>query len=246
MPFLRKICFPLGAILVLLPASWLLLTGRAEGAAETVAEAIGAAGWLPFFSAMTLLPLAGLPVTPFYVIGGAVFGEWVCLLGTAISLFVNLSLAYAMAARWMRNALQALLARHGGHRMLPAFSSRRNTWLYILATRLTPGPPLSVKNYMAGLAGVPFAPYMLIAWPISMGYAAGLILLGDSLTEQHGLGILAGIIVLALFLGVMVALRSWLSRRVDRLHRSDGASATDHDGQDPAPSRTRSAETRNT
>lgn len=235
MPFPEKKWLTLGAIPVLLLASWFLLTGRGEGIAEAIAKAVGDAGWLPFFSAMTLLPLAGIPVTPFYLVGGAVFGEWACLAGTAISLLVNLSLAYAMAAGWMRNALQTLIARHGGRRMLPAFSSRRNTWLYILATRITPGPPLSVKNYMAGLAGVPFAPYMLIAWPISMGYAAGLILLGDSLTEQHWFGVLAGILVLGIFLVVMVALRSWLYRRINRLRRSNGSSAPDPDGRESDP-----------
>lgn len=218
MPFTRKQWQIMGTACFLLLFAWVMVIGKGDDIANTIAEAIGDAGWLPFFAAMTLLPLAGFPVTPFYLIGGAIFDEWLCMLGTALSLLVNLSLAYLMAARWMRSALQKMISRHG-HGLMPAFSSRRHTWLYILTVRVTPGPPLSVKNYLAGLAGVPFVPYLIISWPIAMSYAAGLILLGDSLTEQRWFGVIAGTLVLGTFLAVMFVLRSWLQTRIGGLRR---------------------------
>ncbi len=216
MPLIRKAWRILGIAGILVLFAWLILIGTGENFADNLAQAIGDAGWLPFFAAMTLLPLAGFPVTPFYLIAGAVFDEWLCMLAAALSLLINLLLAYLMASRWMRNALQKLLSRHG-RAMMPAFSSRRHTWLYILAVRVTPGPPLSVKNYLAGLADVPLAPYLIISWPIAMGYAAGLIVLGDSLTEQRWFGVIVGALVLGTFLVVMFVLRSWLQTRVRRL-----------------------------
>lgn len=210
----------LGVVAFLVVFVWLALVGSRESVADEWVHAIGNAGWPAFFAAMTLLPLIGVPVTPFYLIAGAVFDEWLSLTATALSLLLNLVLAYFLAARWMRHALQTLLARHGDGVVMPAFSSRRHTWLYILAVRVTPGPPLSVKNYLAGLAGVPIGPYLIISWPIAMGYAAGLIVLGDSLTEQHWVGVVAGIVVLGVFLTAMFILRSWLRGRGARLRRA--------------------------
>ncbi len=208
----RKQRQTLAAFCLLLLFVWLVLMGKGDRTAERIAEAVGNTGWPAFFIAMTLLPLLGVPVTPFYLLGGAVFEEWLCLLGTAISLFVNMLLAYALAAHWMRNALQTLLLRYR-RRPLPDIGSR-NAWLYALAIRITPGPSLGVKNYLASLAGIGLVPYLVVSWPIAMGYATGLIVLGDSITDQHWFGVLAGITLLVILLVGMKTLRKWLQNRV--------------------------------
>lgn len=218
MPITRKRWRQLGTLGFLVLFGWLLLFWRGDRGVAALVEAVRAAGWLPFFAAMTLFPLAGFPVTPFYLLGGAVFGEWWCLLGTGVSLLVNLLLAYALSVSWLRDALQSLLARRGGRDKLPRFEGR-NAWLYVLAIRVTPGPPLSVKSYLAGLAGVPLRPFLLVSWPIAMGYAAGLIVLGDSMTEQRWFGVLAGVLLIAVFLGLMWTVRKRLPKLLRGVRR---------------------------
>lgn len=193
-----------GLILFGLLLGGVMLAGRGNNRAEAIVEAIRDIGQLPFFAGMTLLPLIGFPVTPFYLLGGAVFGEWHALLATAISLATNLVLSYAIAHRWMRRQLTDLLARRG--RSLPD-ARKRNVWLYAAAIRLAPGPSLCVKNYLVALANVPLKPYLIISWPIGMGYAAGLIIVGDSLIDRRGIGLAVGALILIMLGSLLAFLR---------------------------------------
>lgn len=193
----------LGVFCFLAMAVWLALIGTGNQNATVIVEAIHAAGAVPFFAGLALLPLIGLPVTPFYMLGGAVFGEWICLAGVSVSLLLNLLLSYAMAHCWLSAGLERLLSRRGRPR-LPEVKGR-NIWVYTLAIRLAPGPPLCIKNYLVALAGVPLGPYLLVSWPIAMGYAAGFIIVGDSLTHRYWWGFLAGLVLTTVFLAAMAA-----------------------------------------
>ncbi len=141
-----------------------------------------AAGPLPFFSAMALLPLVGFPLSPFTVIAGPVFGPTMGV-GAVIAcviaaVAVNVTLSYGLAAHALR-PLVARLARWLGYTLpeLPAGTA----WEITLLVRIIPGLPFFLQSYVLGLARVPFGIYLLISILVPALYLGGVILAGDAM-----------------------------------------------------------------
>ncbi len=167
---------------------------------------------LPFFLAMAMLPAAGLPFTPFYLLAGASFDLYIAIVGTALALAANLVFCYFVGQAGLRRHLVSLFERFGY--TLPDFdpdagTSLHRTVRFTAMVKLAPGIPGFVKHYGLGAARVPFLIYFVVAMIISGGYAIALILLGDSLFE-HELG--RGAIALALALVVALGFRWWTRR----------------------------------
>ena len=140
-------------------------------------------GPLPFFSAMAILPAFGVPITPFLILAGAVFGTRLALIGTAIAVGLNLTLCY-FAARSLRPLLGSLLQRFSYD--LPDFNERgRSAVRFTLAVKAAPGVPAFIKNYGLALAGVPFPLYFGLSMVMTAIYAVLLIFIGESLLEHR-------------------------------------------------------------
>jgi uncharacterized membrane protein YdjX (TVP38/TMEM64 family) len=162
-----------------------------------------------FFTAMTLLTLVGVPVTPLLVIAGATFGVVVGLAGSVLSLAGSLTASYAIARGRLRRWLEALLHRLGSE--LPDFGEAgRNALRFTVMVKLTPGLPAPVKNYVLAAAGVPFPIFFGVSLLITVTYAAALVLVGDSLF-QHELA--PGAAAVAILMLVAALLVLWLRRR---------------------------------
>lgn len=179
---------------------------------ETLMAWIERARPLPFFLAMAVLPAAGLPFTPFYLLAGASFELHIAIVGTALALAANLAFCYFIGQAGLRRHLVSLFERFGY--TLPDFDpdagmSLRRTVRFTAMVKLAPGVPGFVKHYGLGAARVPFLIYFVVAMIVSGGYAVALILLGDSLFE-HELG--RGAIALALALVVALGFRWWTRR----------------------------------
>ncbi len=201
-----------GVLLVLIVGA-LFAWGRHQDV-EALAQRIQRQGALPFFAAMTLAPLTGLPVTPFYLLAGAVFGERVALLAASAAIAINLLSAYGLmqvAPKGVIRRLRTRFLRRTSHNRKKAL----NPWILTLLVRATPGPTIAMRNYFLGLSGVPILPYMVVSWPLSMAYAAALILLGDSAFEGHRTGLLAGLAALLIVAGTVFFLRRWADRRAN-------------------------------
>ncbi len=179
---------------------------------EAFAGWIKRAGPVPFFTAMTLTPLAGVPASPFYLLAGAVFGEGFTLAATGLSILANLALAYLLTRAFPAGPLQRLRRRLDRYR--PAGATSMNPWTFAALVRMAPGPTVAMKNYALGLAQVPPAPYFAVSWPLSMGYAAILILLGDSAFEGRAAGLILGAVLLALFAFALRVLYRRLRSRI--------------------------------
>jgi uncharacterized membrane protein YdjX (TVP38/TMEM64 family) len=166
------------------------------------------AGPLPFFAAMALVPAIGVPITPFFVMAGAMFGTQLGLLGSWLALGLNLAGCYGIARR-MRPRLESLMRRFDYE--LPHFGERENGAVrFTLAVKLMPGVPAFVKNYALGMAGVPFAVYFGWSMLITGLYATALVLIGESLIEHRSdRAILAAAVVVAL----AIAIRWWRRSR---------------------------------
>ncbi len=168
---------------------------------------------VPFFIAMAALPAIGLPLTPFFLLAGAVFDLHIALPGTMLALVANLVFCYFVGQAALRRRLTRLFERFGY--TLPDFhaetgSSLRRAVRFTATVKLAPGIPTFVKHYGLGAARVPFAVYVAVAMVISGGYAIALILVGDSLFE-HELG--PGTIALAVAIVLAIIVRAWSRRQ---------------------------------
>lgn len=224
-PRIHPVAWLAGALTVLLA----IYLWRGGPDVDGWAVRIKGTGPLPFFAAMTLAPIIGIPASPFYLLAGAVFGEAGALPATGASILANLLIAYGLSRAVMRRgpfrALALRLTRHRADRA----GRRPNPWLFAAFVRAAPGPTVAMKNYTLGLAGVPILPYVLVSWPFSMTYAALLILLGDSaLAGRTGSLALAVALLLALGLGVRL-LHHRLQRT--RIHTAGRPADAGEDGE---------------
>lgn len=138
---------------------------------------------LLFFLAMALLPLIGIPMTPFFVLAGATFSVSLGLLGSAAALALNLGLSFWLARSSLRPALEGILGKT--RFSLPELDEApTRAFRFTLLMKLTPGVPASVKHFVIALAGVPFATYFLVSFAVTGLYGASFIVLGESLSEH--------------------------------------------------------------
>lgn len=189
----------LGVLLVTLWTHW---------DAEAFAAWKEQAGPLPYFAAMVVLPALGLPMTPLLIVAGATFGAVVGLIGSLAALALHLSLCFWIARSGLRPRIARLLARFDIG--LPAFDGRRDRALrFILLVRLAPGVPAFAKNYLLGASGVPFGMFMAASMALGSVYAAGFVVLGESVLTRDARGAaIAGVALLATALAF-----AWLRRR---------------------------------
>lgn len=189
---------------------------------ESVFRVIDQLGPISFFAAFAILPAIGLPITPFLLLAGAGFGIWWSLLGTGISIAINLILCYWLSQGVLRQAMTRLL-RHWHHKPLPHITPE-NAVEFTILMKLAPGIPTFLKNYILGLAGVPFWTYFSISWIFTMLFASGVIILGDSIKDGQPIQAVIGAALLIL---VVLALR-YVRRRWQRREGDTDESATNH------------------
>ncbi|WP_187265944.1 TVP38/TMEM64 family protein [Alkalisalibacterium limincola] len=156
------------------------------------------AGPVPFFAVMAILPAIGFPVTPFFILAGATFGVTVGLGGSLLALLANFSLCFWLARSGFRPGILRLLERFSVK--LPRFDGDHKRALsFVLMVKFTPGVPAFAKNYLLGVAGVPFALYLTVSMLVTGLYAAAFVVLGESVLEHdvNRTVIAAAVIVLA-------------------------------------------------
>ncbi len=181
---------------------------------KTAFDTLAAAGPGVFFGAMALLPIAGVPMSPFALAAGPLFGETlgtpaVLLLGLAAITF-NLTAAYWLARRWLRPPLARLVARLGY--TLPEVERGDATDLIVLL-RVTPGPPFFVQNYLLGLAEVPFGRYLAISCAVQWSFNVAFMLFGDAVSQGRGKVAILAIGLLAALVAGTHLVRKHLGRR---------------------------------
>ena len=166
---------------------------------EKTMEVIRDAGPWAFFGAMAVLPGFGVPVSAFTLTAGSAFAEQLGMpLVVALSLLaitVNFMITYALARRGLRPLLERLMQRLGYS--LPPMDQGDLKDLAIIV-RVTPGTPFFVQNYLLGLAGVPFATYMIVSCIFAWLYTAAFVVFGDALLQGKGkMAMIAGGLLIA-------------------------------------------------
>lgn len=202
-------------VLALLVAALWVTTDR-----QTILAWKQEAGPVPFFIALALLPAVGFPTTPFFVLAGAMYGVWVALLGSAAAVAVNLALCYWISRSGLRPWLERRLSRTK-YKVPDLSASRGGAWRFSLLIKIAPGLPTFAKNYVLGMAGVPFGIYFAVSFGFTFFYAASFIVLGESIFDRDfgTAGIALG--VLAVAGGVLVWFRLRRARRLKAIE-TDG------------------------
>lgn len=172
------------------------------------------AGPLAFFTAMTVLPMFGFPLSAFTLTAGQAFGGQLTLVGVlaacAVSVAINLSISYWLARRWLRPLVEKLITRAGYK--VPVVPQADQFELTLLL-RITPGPPFFFQNYLLGLAGIPFRLYFLVSWTFVMIQGGGVVIFGKYLKEGKGGGIMIGAsVIVAVVLIVHIVRRHYAKR----------------------------------
>ena len=150
---------------------------------------------LNFLLAMILLPLAGFPISAFYLFAGSAFPWWQATFLCRLALALNMGIAYPLAKYLLEAPVSHFMARYS--KQLPDLSEK-NQFRVTFLVRSIPGIPFFMQNYMLPLVGVRFATYFLISWSIQSLFAAGMAAL-PQLVKQSGwipAGIVVGLVAL--------------------------------------------------
>ena len=206
-----RIVGTVGVIALVLGGAWLYSNGWGWQAFLDWKRSIGV---IPFFTGLALLPLIGIPTSPLFLLAGVTFGLTAALAGSAISIAVNLVLSFWLARKVLKQSLVSWLQRRDYQ--LPQLQAGK-ALSFLVLMRLAPGLPAFLKNYATALVDVPFGIYLVISWVITFCYAAGLIILGDSLYSGN---ITEGAIAIVLLVCVGVGF-AWLHKRQQRVFSSD-------------------------
>lgn len=194
------------AVLVLRGVDLAALKDRAMGM-------IRDAGPVVFFSAMLLLPAAGVPMLAFTIPAGEAYAPQFGLAGvlalTLVILALNLALIYWLARYALRPLLLGLIKRYGYSvpRVTP-----ENALTVILVVRLT-GSPYAVQGYILGLAETPFRIYMIASWLCVLPWAAGAVVLGQGIMNGNFKLVGIGLAVIAVAVVGVQLLRKRFSKR---------------------------------
>lgn len=175
---------------------------------------------VPFFLAMAVLPVIGVPLSPFMIVAGAMFGIWLGLIVNIAAIAINLCIGYAIAHSKLRPHLESVFERFGYK--VPDFTAGgRSAWRFAMAIKLTPALPSFAKMYVLAVTAVPFPIYFGVSLGISSAFAVAWIVLGDSLLA-HDLN-LTTLAAIAIAVLAVVAVVWWWKRRDVR---GDDASST--------------------
>jgi uncharacterized membrane protein YdjX (TVP38/TMEM64 family) len=173
------------------------------------------AGPLAFFTAMALLPAAGVPISIFNLTAGTAFAArmgmgWV-LAAAGAAIAVNLCLTYWLARYGLRPWLERMIGRT--KHKIPVVPAEEQSELIVLL-RVTPGPPFFLQNYLLGLAEVRFIPFLWISWLIGFVYSAGVIVFGDAILHGKGKVAFIGLsLIVAVALGIHLLRRHYGKKR---------------------------------
>lgn len=181
-------------------------------AIHAVIEWLSSHPWALILSLATL-PGLGFPISPIFILFGAVLGPKygifnTCLIGIFAQSICS-AWAYALAAGPLRQFVLKYLLKN---RTLPTLTPQ-NAWRMACILRITPGIPYALQNFVLGVIKLPFRIYMLVSVPIQSLYCVGFIVSGGAIfSGRIGLALTVGVFLIALIL----ATRIYLSRNKKR------------------------------
>ncbi len=149
-----------------------------------------------------ILPIFFLPVTPVFIIAASRAESTpfiLILLACWLGVTLNIVASYFISRRFGR-FLRGVFAKRGIKiPEIPEYEHYELTFLM----RMIPGNPLSVQNYVLGMAEVPFMKYVVVSLPIQYIQISAYVYFGEGIFEgglsklMLGGGVLAVIAIVA-------------------------------------------------
>ncbi len=128
-------------------------------------------GWLgvvAFAVTMAVAGLAAVPLSPFAITAGLVFGFGRGLLAVQLGTMLSSALNFLISRHFARRFVQQRLATHPKFRSIDGAVGREG-WKIVAMMRFVP-VPFGLLNYLLGLTAIGFWPYLIAtALPIILG-----------------------------------------------------------------------------
>ncbi|HAV14578.1 MAG TPA: hypothetical protein DCX06_13970 [Opitutae bacterium] len=158
--------------------------------------------------ALTTLPGIGFPISPLFILVGAVLGPkyglpTACLIAVAAQSTCTIW-TYLLAAGPLRGVLKKFILRK---RELPNLTSS-NAIRLALIMRITPGIPYAFQNIALGIVGLKLKPYLITSIPITALWTIGFVTTGGAIFEGSAGIALTGILLLVILVLVTRMLRN--------------------------------------
>ena len=167
--FLRRHAAAIRLGLLVLAVGALLATARAFPPSRTFEalrerlDGLGPLGPVAFGAAYVAAVVLMLPGSVLTIAAGALFGLLVGTVTASIASTTGAALAFLIARSAARDAVARRLARSPRFARLDR-AIARDGWRVVALLRLSPLVPFNVQNYLYGLTGIGFGPYLLASW----------------------------------------------------------------------------------
>lgn len=213
----------LGAFVIagLLAIGAVVPVDRAGALLRTWAAERGAAGMIGFGAAYVALALLFVPGAALTLVAGAIYGfVWGTIVVSLASVTAD-AVAFLVARYLARRRVEQLARRH------PRFGAVDRAvadggWRMVALLRLSPAIPYSASNYLYGLTGISFWPYLLASWIFTLPGTCVYVYLGFVGAEAAGgrSRSAAEWVLLAVGLGATVAATAYITRLARRAMRN--------------------------
>src|SRR5207249_494627 len=124
---------------------------------------MGVAGILIFVGTYALATVLLAPGTILTIGAGFAFGLWKGFLAVSAGSTLGAALAFLVARFIARDKVEAIAKRNDKFRNIDSAIGKQGAKLIFLL-RLSPVIPFNLSNYLYGLTGVKFWPYVLASW----------------------------------------------------------------------------------
>jgi uncharacterized membrane protein YdjX (TVP38/TMEM64 family) len=149
-------------VTLMILARWLPLA-QAIHALETWISGLGAWAPLAFGLIYLVAVLALLPATPFSLAAGALFGLLTGAVTVSLASTMAAALAFLIARYLAREAVARWLEADPKLSEIDRAIADRG-WRIVALLRLSPAVPFNLQNYLYGLTGIRFWPYLVTSW----------------------------------------------------------------------------------
>ncbi len=190
---------------------------EAVGMLRSLAEAGGTTGMVWFGVAYVVLALLFVPGAALTIVAGGLYGVGWGIVVVAIATSVADAAAFVLGRYVARDAVLRLMDRHPRFKIVDR-TITRGGWRMVALIRLNPTIPYSASNYLFGVTGVSFVPFLLSSGVFTLPGAFAYLYLGyvgaETLDGSNWNPVEWGLLVLGLVVTIVaIAYVTVLARR---------------------------------
>ena len=190
---------------------------EAVGMLRSLAEAGGTPGMVWFGVAYVVLALLFVPGAALTIVAGGLYGVGWGIVVVAIATSVADAAAFVLGRYVARDAVLRLMDRHPRFKIVDR-TITRGGWRMVALIRLNPTIPYSASNYLFGVTGVSFVPFLLSSGVFTLPGAFAYLYLGyvgaETLDGSNWNPVEWGLLVLGLVVTIVaIAYVTVLARR---------------------------------